>query len=152
MFKDRFIRGSVAGIFAGIITDMISYILVRVLSFGEDLMRDYMAEMLIGRKPLIPFESIVSLIAHIFFTGFLGIIFSYLLLIIGSKYILYKGWFYSISVWFILYSIGIMFEVPLLKTNTASTVTAHAITATIYGLLLAATIAYLEKKPEKGHQ
>jgi hypothetical protein len=48
--------------------------------------------------------------------------------------------------WFILYSFGILFEVPLLETNTASTITAHAITATIYGLVLAASIAYLEKR------
>jgi hypothetical protein len=143
--KDRFVRGSIAGFLAGIIMDLVSYGLVRGLNFGEDLMRDYMAEMLIGRKPVIPFEAISSLAGHIMFTGFLGVVFSYLLLLFGSRYILYKGWCYSIAIWFILYSFGILFEVPLLATNTASTVTAHAITATIYGLLLAAIIAYFEK-------
>ena len=144
--KDRWVRGSIAGIIAGIVMNVVSYISVRILNFGEDLLSDYAGEMLFGQAPEALFEASIALFAHIIWTGFIGILFSYLLLIIGSKYILYKGWLFSLILWFILYSVGILFEVPLLKMNSAATITSNIITATVYGILLGAFIQNFNKK------
>ncbi|MCW3489717.1 hypothetical protein [Dethiobacter alkaliphilus] len=144
--KDRFVRGSIAGMIAGIIMNMVSYLLVRILGFGEDLLTDYMAEMLFGRPPLMPVESVVALIGHILFTGTLGVVFVYILTIVDSDYIFYKALAFAWASWFILYSLGILFEVPLLDKNTVSTIIGHAITATVFGLVLAWLLSAIEKR------
>lgn len=147
--KDRYLRGAIAGVTAGLLMNIISLIIVEGFNFGEDLATDYMTEMLLGRQSLILFEKIISIFAHLLFTGLLGVLFSYLLLLIGSKFIIFKGISYSWTAWFMLYSVGILFEVPLLKINTAETVTIHAITALVYGLVLSISISYLEKIEQK---
>lgn len=146
IFSDRYVRGSIAGVAAGIAMNAVSALTVGVLNLGEDLATDYMAEMLFGRQAMMLMDKIISFMAHLLFTGFLGVLFSFMLLLVGSKFILFKGITFAWAAWFILYSVGILFEVPLLKTNTASTVTTHFITASVYGLTLAALTAYLEKK------
>jgi hypothetical protein len=144
--KNRYMRGSIAGITAGIAMNIASYLFVGVLNIGEDLATDYMAEMLFGRTGVILFEEIVAVIAHIMFTGFLGVLFAFLLMWVGSSFIYYKGLTFSWSTWFLLYAFGILFEVPLLKTNTASTVAIHFITATVYGAVWAYVLTYLDIK------
>ena len=144
--EDRFIRGSIAGFIAGSVMSIISFILTGLLKFGEDFLFDYAGEMLYGAAPSTPVEVPIAIFAHIVWTTFLGILFAYLTLIIGSSYILFKGWLFSLSLWFFLYAAGIMFEVPLLKYNTASTVASHLITATIFGLLLAVILQKLDNR------
>ncbi|EEG78640.1 hypothetical protein [Dethiobacter alkaliphilus] len=144
--KDRFVRGSIAGMIAGIIMNMVSYLLVRILGFGEDLLTDYMAEMLFGRTPLMPVESVVALIGHILFTGTLGVVFVYILTIVDSDYIFYKALAFAWASWFILYSLGILFEVPLLDKNTVSTIIGHGITSTVFGVVLAWVLSLIEKR------
>ncbi len=141
--EDRVIRGSVAGFIAGTVMNILSFILIGLLNFGEDHLFDYSGELLFGQAPVTSAEIAIALFAHLVWAAFLGVFFAYVLLLIGSSYILYKSWLFSVISWFLLYSLGILFEVPLLKTNNAATTASHLITAIVYGLILGATLEKL---------
>ncbi len=83
--QDRFLKGFMSGIIAGTLMQVLNLFLVKVLKFGQDLLLDYSGEMLIGSKPTTLLELIVSSIGHLVWTGFLGVIFIYLLLGINSR-------------------------------------------------------------------
>ncbi|MGF7186806.1 putative membrane protein [Desulfitispora alkaliphila] len=146
--EDRFVQGSIAGLIAGIAMNIVNLILVMVFSFGEDLLVNYAAEMLLGSTPGFLFEYIISFVAHIVWTMLLGILFAYMILIVDSSYMLYKSWFFSITTWFLLYSVGILFEVPLLEVTSVSTATSNMITSSVYGLLLGYIFMRLSHNPE----
>ncbi len=145
MTQDRFLRGFISGLLAGAIMQALNLFLVKVLNFGQDLLIDYSGEMLTGSKPATILEGAVYSIGHLIWTGFLGAIFVYLLLLINSNFIILKGIIFSLVSWFLLYGAGIMFEIPLLKISSISTVISIGITGVLFGFALPVIITLLDK-------
>ncbi len=134
-----------SGIIAGVLMQALNLLLVKVLNFGQDLLLDYSGEMLIGSRPTTLLEMIISSIGHFIWTGFLGVLFIYLLLGINSNFIIAKGIIFSLVSWFLLYGAGIMFNVPLLKTNTILTVISIGITGIVFGVAVPVVITLFDK-------
>ncbi len=143
--KDRFTRGFIAGAAAGILQDVIDYVLY-LLRIVELRYLDWAAIILFRHEQANGFsETSFALVAELFFSGILGIAFAYLIPRITSRNYFFKGWLYGVTVWFAIYSIMVLFQVRGLHAVDFSTAVADFITSSVYGLALAAVLLWLDK-------
>ncbi|MFZ5943146.1 MAG: hypothetical protein ACOYVD_03480 [Bacillota bacterium] len=136
MIDDRFTKGFITGIMAGLVETpfgLISY----MLDFGKLRFLDFAAIMIYGYKPENFWEALFAQIGYIMFSSLLGIVFVYLLLLITSANIFLKSWFFAVAVWFFSYAVTLLFQVPELKEITFSSTISNYMSASIWGLALA---------------
>lgn len=91
-------------------------------------------------------QHVIGLIGHLVFTGILGILFAYFLPAVSSRLYLFKGWLFGVTIWFIIYSVSHLFEVEGTFPIELRTATSNVIGASIWGVVLAAVLAILDKK------
>lgn len=144
--KDRFVRGFIAGVIAGIAMNILNYILFYLLHFTSLRQLDYAAIALFGHKATNLLEAIMGQVSQLFFSGALGVAFAYLITEINSKYSLFKGLIFSISVWFTVFTTGLLFKVPHLVQPPTNTVLSNLLGATVYGLALPLILSWLDRK------
>jgi uncharacterized membrane protein YagU involved in acid resistance len=96
-----------------------------------------MAILLYGNKPMNAFDSILALIMHLGFSGILGVIYVYIVPLIGTQNQMLKGLIFGLSVFFIAYSITTLLKTNELTITPPYTVASNIITGSIYGLVLA---------------
>jgi len=143
--RDRYTNGFVAGVIAGTVMSLLN-ILSFKLNFAQIRYIDFGAIITLGSQPNTFLEDIIGFSAHIAFTGLLGILFAYIIPIITSKHYLFKGVSFGIFVWFLTYTIPLLFKVPHLSKISASTALSNVITASVYGLILAYTLETIDKR------
>lgn len=142
---DRFTRGLLAGIIAGIITKAYD-ILAYYLNFSTFRWLDVAGIITYGRKPLSTVEAIFATLSTWFFHALLGVIFVYLIQrLFSSDNLFLKGWFYGVTCWFLIYALIIIFKVPEFSIIPLKTSVSNFIGASIWGLVLAAVLQRLEK-------
>ena len=146
MIKDRLFRGFAAGLIGGLVMNVYSLI-AQIMNWTALPFWKWAVIMTLGREQNLGTpEIILGVIAHLVFTGFLGIAFSYLVPHIKHEGIILKGVLFSILTWFIIYAITHLFQVqgttPLLLKTAVSNVTG----ATIYGITLGWALAWLYNK------
>jgi mannose/fructose/N-acetylgalactosamine-specific phosphotransferase system component IIC len=78
------------------------------------------------------------------FCGFLGVCFIYFITLVSSRNIYFKGWFFSVFSWFMLYALFTLFKVPRLEKAPWQTPTSNLIGASIFGITLAWIILKVE--------
>lgn len=142
--KDRITAGFISGIVGGIamsIVDWVGYL----LGLYEEQLLDWASASILGKLPTTTYETIWSQLGQIFFCGFLGIVFSYLLLKLTSGNYLIKGWLFGVLAWFSIYALSIAIRLPFMHVHNLPATVSHFIAASIYGLTLAQTLAYLDK-------
>lgn len=144
--EDRFTRGFIAGIIAGIAMNVPNYISFYLLDYAKLRFLDYASIALFGHRPLNFTEIVVAQISQIFFAGFLGIIFAYLITGITSRNHLLKGWVFSLFIWFITFAIAIVFRMPDISKPATESVISNSVGATVYGLCLPAILGLLDNK------
>jgi hypothetical protein len=142
---DRFTEGFIAGGVAGIVQILIDLFIIDVFHFGKFHLFDYAAVLIYGKHPSFWFETILAQITYLAFTCIIGIIFAYLILFIGSKYYLLKGWFFAIATWFFVFAIGTMYRIPILEKNTWQDATNNFFNTSIFGIVMAIALKYLTK-------
>jgi hypothetical protein len=142
--KDRVTAGFIAGIVAGVAMNVIDYISFYI-NFSQELLHHWAAVMIYGRLPASIPESAFAQLGQLMFSGFLGIIFAYILLRLTSGNYLLKGWIYAVLMWFGIYALTILFRVPFLQRHTLGTVVTTFVSASIYGLILAEMLHRLQK-------
>lgn len=101
MEKDIFSRGFFAGVIAGIAILTWSLLAGATLQISHLRIIDWTAIMMFAHTP--PFqviETIIAALGNIFFCGILGVAFSYIIPLIKSEKIYFKGWVFSLTVWF----------------------------------------------------
>ncbi|MCK8817447.1 hypothetical protein MWH28_08755 [Natroniella sulfidigena] len=135
--QDKTVAGFVAGLIGGIAMNIKDYIVVFLLNWEDELYLEWGAMMIYGRFSENLAEAIFAQLGQLFFTGILGILFSVLIIRLGTKRYLIKGFIYGISVWFTIYAISIIFQVPNLAENTFNATVSNLIGAAIYGLVTA---------------
>lgn len=145
---DRYHRGLVAGMIAGIpmnIWDLISY---HYLYFSKLRYLDWSSVTIFGHLPKSNAEIAFALASHFFWVGFLGMIFAFLMgeKITSRKYWL-KGLEYGYIVGFLIYAAGIAFKMPEITMRTAGTAVSQFIGGSIWGLTLAFVLAWLDTTP-----
>ncbi|PKM80533.1 MAG: hypothetical protein CVU89_13355 [Firmicutes bacterium HGW-Firmicutes-14] len=144
--KDRLTRGLLAGLSAGIVTKIYDLL---AFHYGISTLRwlDFAGIMIYGRKPVALGEQVFATFGTWFFHALLGIIFVFLIQrVFSSDNLLLKGWFYSISWWFIIYAVFQLFKVPELASIPLKTALSSFVGASIWGLLLALALHWLDRK------
>lgn len=134
--EDRFTRGFLAGVGGGIVMNAWSFF-AGSMNMTTHRMVDWAALAIYGHAQPFDFgEIIFAFMAQLFFTGVLGIAFAYLVPLITSRNILFKGWVFSAMTWFLIYGVAMLFKVDGAFPVPLKTPVADFVGATIYGLVL----------------
>jgi len=141
--KDRLLRGFIAGVAGGVVMDVFN-LASYYLGIAELRFLDWSALVIYGAKPVSIAESIFALIAHLVFTGTLGIIFAYLLTFITSTNYLFRGALFGSAMWFLLYGISLLYKIEGTVPLHVDTAASDFICAIIFGLVLAETLHRLD--------
>ncbi len=144
---DRFFRGFLAGIAGGIIMTAWDLISFHLASFSAHRYLDWSAILLLGERPANFFEAAYALLVHLIWSGFLGIIFAFLVLLIGDEKIMLKGAILGFNAGFIFYAIPKLFvaTTDLYATPIESVVSNH-LGAVLWGLTAGYVLYYLDRK------
>ena len=145
--NDRFTRGMVAGFLAWIPTLVINSA-ARFLNISTLMYLDFAAVMVYGHRPTNTFETYFALAVTLMFMSVLGGVFAYLLKWIGPQSYIMKGWVFGAGVWFSVYAITLLYKAPQLTTVPFKTAIANFAGASIYGIVLAYILIYLNGKFE----
>lgn len=142
---DRYHRGLCAGMIAGIpmnIWDLFSY---HYWDFSKLRYLDWSSVMIFGHLPKNNAELAFALISHIFWVGFLGIVFAFL---IGEKITSRKFWLkgleYGYIAGFLIYAAGIAFKLPEIMIRSVDTAVSQFIGGSIWGLTMAFVLKWLD--------
>ncbi|KJS76102.1 MAG: hypothetical protein JL56_06045 [Desulfotomaculum sp. BICA1-6] len=141
--KDRLLRGFMAGVAGGVVMDVFN-LASYYLGIAELRFLDWSALVIYGAKPISIAETVFALIAHLIFTGILGIIFAYLLTLITSTNYLLRGALFGSTMWFLLYGISLMYKIEGTVPLHVDTAASDLISAVIFGLVLAETLHRLD--------
>jgi len=142
--KDRITAGFISGLIAGIAMSIIDW-LGFLMGFYQEQLLDWAAIAILGRLPDTIGEIVFAQFGQLIFSGFLGVLFAVFLLKSTSGNYLIKGWLFSLAAWFSIYAISIAFRLPTLEQHSLSTVISHALSASVYGLILSMALNYLDK-------
>lgn len=141
---DRVTAGFLSGILAAIAMNLIDWT-GYLLGFYNEQLLDWASVILHGALPTSTFQIIWSQLGQIFFGGILGIIFAYVLLKLNSENIFLKGWLFGIISWFSIYAISILFRLSYMNIHHLNTTISHFLSASVFGIILAKTLTYLNK-------
>lgn len=146
MYRDRLFRGFIAGVAGGVAMNIFSLLAI-TMNWTELPFWMWAAILVLGREQIggAP-ETILGVIAHLMFTGFLGIIFSFLVPYIKSRGILVKGLLFSIATWFSIYGVTHLFNVQGTSPIELRTAVSNLTGAVVYGIVTAWALTYLYKK------
>ena len=145
MMNDRFIRGMVGGIIAGVPTFLFNW---GAFHFGFATLRwvDFMSIFTAGREPAGLFETAFTTFGVYVWLGILGVFFSYLVPVLSHRYLVIKAWSFSTAIWLGLYAISIFFKIPQVVAAPFNTVISHFFGATIWGITLGIVLGWLDNK------
>ncbi len=140
---DRTFAGIIAGITGGIIMSIWSEI---SFSLGITSYRylDWSSVMVYGTLPQNVYEAILAQIMQTIWSGFLGVLFAFILPVIGYKGQLLKGIFYGILLTFFLYAIPSLFQIPYLSQINFHTFLSNTTGSVIFGFVLAYVLSKIE--------
>ncbi|HMM20413.1 MAG TPA: hypothetical protein PKA10_06715 [Selenomonadales bacterium] len=150
--EDRLVRGFVAGVIGGVAANLWSF-LAGYLQWTTLRYADWTAIIIFAHRP--PFtagETVWATLIQIGFSGGLGVIFAYLLLLIESRNILFRGWLYAEAVWFLIYGVTTLFQVDGSFPLPLKTVISNSIAAAIYGLVLAQNLKVFAPAAEEARK
>lgn len=143
--SDRFTKGFLAGIIGGVTTTILGYLFF-LLKFGSMRFADFAAIMIYGRKAKEFLELLFATLIHWGFSGAGGALFVNLIKIIATKNLIFKGWFFGVSIWFFVYIVTELFEIPEMKTISLSSSVSNFLASSLYGIVMAKAYLYLEQK------
>ena len=132
--NDKITKGFIAGLTGGIVMNIVDYIIY--LNFDDELYLEWGAIVIFGRLPENILEIIIAQISQLFFAGFLGIVYIYLINKLSSKNHLFTGLIYGIMVWFVIYAISLAFRLPHLTTHSLAAILSNSLGSILYGVTL----------------
>ncbi|MGI6630587.1 MAG: hypothetical protein ACOX4H_08740 [Bacillota bacterium] len=143
--KDRITAGFISGFAAGIGMNVIDWTVNA--AYGEkEYLYSWASVVIYGRMAENTWEIVFSQVGQLFFAGFLGIIFAYIMLKLTSRNYLFKGWLYGLIAWFGVYGISTIFRIPFISAHSTVIVTSHLLSASLYGVLLGAGLHQISKR------
>lgn len=143
--KDRFTRGCLIGLIGGIATTVLGYVFFLV-KFGTLRFSDFAAILIYGRKAHGLLEILFATMVHWGFSAAAGIVFIYLLKVIGTKNLILKGWFFGVTIWFVAYITTELFKIQEFATISFASAVANFLVSSLYGIITAKAYSYLEEK------
>lgn len=140
---DRLTRGYVAGLIGGIITNAFSF-LAGALGWTTTRTADLIALVVYAHTPPFTFGEIAfAFIGHLIISATLGVGFAYLVPRIASSNLWLKGIVSSVAVWYVVYSITTLFELPGTNPTPLNNALTDGVAAAIFGLSLAVSLQAL---------
>ena len=143
---DRFFKGFSAGVAGAIVMTIWDLIAFHFLDFSEHRYLDWSSVMLMGDRPNTLAEIIYSQFIHLIWSGFLGITFAFLIIIIGNKGLIIKGAIFGFISGFIFYAIPKLFKVIHLYDTPIESVMANHLGSVIWGLVTAYILRLLNNR------
>jgi hypothetical protein len=144
---DRFFRGLIAGMAGGAVMNIWSFISYDLLNFTNVRFIDWSAVFIFGDRPGNFIETIMALVSHILWSGFLGILMAILFSYFTSRGYLIKGAFFGFITGFIIYAIPVLFNVQLLEFKETATAASNMIGGILWGLTTAYVLRLLDSTP-----
>lgn len=144
--KDKLTNGFVQGLIAGVVANIADFIMVNWLKFGDLLYLDYTGVHIYGFQPETLGEKIFALTVQLIFSGLAGIIFVYWIDKVRKRNILFKGMLFGMTIWFLTYTITILFKLKPLDKVSLSSAMENYIAALIFGAVIAITYKVLSEK------
>lgn len=142
---DKYTKGFIAGTIAGIISSGNELLLVKGLKFGTSIYWDYAGRLTLGRMPKSIKEIVFSQIIQLFFSGVIGMGFTFYLSKVSRHYLLFKGIVYSWFVWFLTYAFFIIFKITPLDLVKFEDSVGDLISAIVFGIVIAGVYQYLNR-------
>lgn len=147
---DRFFRGLLAGMAGAIPMNIWSFISFHFVGLADRRIADWASIMLFGSPPNTLLELFLAIFAQILWSGFLGILFAYLVINITSRGYLLKGAFYGFITGFIIFSIPTVLQSPYLARTSTGTATSQLIGGVLWGVTMAYTLKWLDNRVKTG--
>lgn len=146
---DRFSRGFVAGVLAAIPLNAWNLFSYYVLGLADLRLLDWAGVAVYGTIPQSSLQVASALAMQHIWSGFRGIMFSYLIPNIRSQGYIGKGVVFSLIISFFESGITVLYQVPHLALITTGTVLSAQIGSVLWGALLAYLILRLDGTTEK---
>lgn len=142
--EDRLFRGFVAGVIGGLIATPLAHL---AYIFGLSTLRgvDWTAILLYSHKP--PFsvgEQLFALFILLGWCGAIGSLFSYFILQVTSRHIIFKGWMIGTTPFFVIYLLTSLFRVPGTSPLPFSTALSNYITTSVFSFVMAYSFKVLD--------
>lgn len=144
--SDRFTRGWAAGASGGLLGGIISFL---PYYFGISTIRlsDWSAILIFGRiGPFSLADQLYAVYILALSTGFAGIIFAFLLLLINEENLYFKGWIFFLLPWWILYLGTALAQTEGTLNLSVMTTISDGISTSITGLTAVYVYRLLEPK------
>ena len=144
--EDIFTRGFAAGIVGGLASNVWS-MFAGLMDMTTIRQADLIALLIFAHTP--PFgwgEIIFAFLGHILVSGILGIIFAYWVLNITNRNLLFKGFIFSVTVWFAVYATLTLFQLPGTIPTPFKTAICDFVGAILFGLVLPLALRALTAK------
>lgn len=147
--RDKFTRGMVAGILAGIpvvAVNQTSYF----LKLSSLRYLDFASAMIFGSLPKTRGEAWFTFFVLWGFFGVLGAVFALLVPVIKSEKLVLKSVTFGGMVWFLTYAITALYKVPELRQIPLNNAISNFIGATVWGFALGFAFSWLGDKQTEG--
>ncbi len=144
---DRFHRGLVAGMVAGVAMNLWTLVALFVLQWEVIRFIDWAAIFLFGDLPRSHLQGLFSLWMQILWAGLLGVGFAFLIPQATSRGYLIKAAFFGVMLGFISYAIPTALQMPILSKLSFATVFSNHVGGLVWGLTLGVTLRWLDRRP-----
>lgn len=142
--EDRLYRGFVAGVIGGFIATPLAH-LAYILGYSTLRGVDWTGILLYAHEP--PFsmgELSLALFILLGWCGAIGSLFSYLIVPITSRHILFKGWMFGTTPFFVIYLLTTLSKVPGTIPVPFGTALSNYITVSIFSVVMAYSFKVLD--------
>lgn len=143
--KDRFTNGFISGIIAGLVPWAFNWG-TRALELNTVVWADFMGVFILGKRPDAVVELAFLVGVQFGFLGILGGVFALILPHLSSRRHLFKGAVFGVAVWFILFSLPVLFRIGQLEAVPLKTAVSNLIGAILWGIALAFILKWIDSK------
>lgn len=141
--KDRLVSGGIAGAIAAIIQNLYG-MLAKAVGLTDRTFAEFAATMVSQKVYMGVLGFIMGVVAHTIVGIMLGAIFAYLIKQSSSRYYLLKGFGFGIVSWFLLLSLGSIYNVPKFADIPPKAQLVTLLGAIIFGLVNAYVLKYIQ--------
>lgn len=136
MFKDRLLRGALAGIIASLFMLTWNFFSRYIVHFAKQTWLESLSQLVLGHSPKDIMDFIAAFGSFIIWNGFIGAIFVRFVVPDRDGSYLGRAVGYGFIWWFFLYTIGTMYKITTLNIVASLTVFSNWISVMIFGIVL----------------
>ena len=144
---DRFMRGFLSGLVAGIVMDAIDLTLYW-LKIDTFRFLDYSAVISFEKIASGPIEVIFALIIELVFKAGLGVLFVLIVPKLKSNYLIIKGALFGVATWFVIYAIIVLTKAPKFPKLDVAGSFSQLANSLVYGIVLSMMLIWFKHRDD----